>query len=519
EVRDRFDGILARIAAVPTRDGWIAVPLRPCLGGARFVFRPGTPGECEAEVAIWEESQPVLILGFARSSADGAPPLAPWQSEDALSWISLDRAVVHAVDGTAAEERGALRFIASSARFGAPGVFVAMKSVVGWSFGDALAGGWLWNGLPEEKLVAEGSVAEFYWNSFADGREEKFLEEFARSDDISDAESLALLADGCRRAPKLAAEDTPERLRLPVVLNRMKSLAGLLFQQGLHAQVARVLDEIVLRGAGDFGLLLAAVTALKDTDGPAAAIAMIEAVSGSLVDANEATDATLAEHERLLYITWLQSALAANDWNEAWHAWNKAQAKFAHDIEIYLYAVELTLARGDVDEAERLLDARWPADALVGWHPAELEGRAARLREKIAKLKVPAGSVQIRFTPGSSSIPAQALLNGRAWQDFIIDTGATVTTIPIATADQLGIRVTSTTPRRRVRTAGGEVTVPEITLDSVELGGAAVRGITALIHDLPDQPGLGLLGVNFLKNFRVELDTEAGVMNLTPLGR
>ena len=119
--------------------------------------------------------------------------------------------------------------------------------------------------------------------------------------------------------------------------------------------------------------------------------------------------------------------------------------------------------------------------------------------------------------PGARSIPAKATLNGDLAQDFIVDTGATTTTIPSATARDLGIRITPATPRRMVSTAGGRVEVPEVRLSSVDLSGARVLDLDVLVLDIPGQPGLGLIGTDFLRHFRYQVNTDEGTLLLEPL--
>ena len=83
--------------------------------------------------------------------------------------------------------------------------------------------------------------------------------------------------------------------------------------------------------------------------------------------------------------------------------------------------------------------------------------------------------------------------------------------------DRLNIPITADTPRRRVATAGGEVIAHEVTLPVIEIGGWEVNDLQVLVLDLPGQGNLGLLGLNYLKNFRMDLKTNDGVLVLEPL--
>ena len=56
----------------------------------------------------------------------------------------------------------------------------------------------------------------------------------------------------------------------------------------------------------------------------------------------------------------------------------------------------------------------------------------------------------------------------------------------------------------------------EITIPSIAIKGWVVEDVKALVVDLPGQPGVGLLGMSYLSNFRMDLDTDQGVLILAP---
>jgi predicted aspartyl protease len=69
---------------------------------------------------------------------------------------------------------------------------------------------------------------------------------------------------------------------------------------------------------------------------------------------------------------------------------------------------------------------------------------------------------------------------------------------------------------RSVTTAAGIIEAPEVVLPSIKLDDWEVADITALVIDIPNQPDLGLLGLNFLERFRMDLNTEKGILILEP---
>ncbi|MDX1488615.1 MAG: retropepsin-like aspartic protease, partial [Acidiferrobacterales bacterium] len=65
------------------------------------------------------------------------------------------------------------------------------------------------------------------------------------------------------------------------------------------------------------------------------------------------------------------------------------------------------------------------------------------------------------------------------------------------------------------QTANGLIQAPVISLESIEVGGMEIKNLAAAIHDfLPDAGVAGLLGLNFLSHFRIDIDTQNGVLHL-----
>jgi clan AA aspartic protease (TIGR02281 family) len=105
-------------------------------------------------------------------------------------------------------------------------------------------------------------------------------------------------------------------------------------------------------------------------------------------------------------------------------------------------------------------------------------------------------------------------VNGQPVGYFILDTGASFTSVSRLVADRLGI--SSGGSGVTLTTASGTIQAPLALLDEVEIGGAVARHVAAVIHDLPNVPPnvVGLLGLSFLERFRVNLDLTSGVLIL-----
>jgi clan AA aspartic protease (TIGR02281 family) len=151
------------------------------------------------------------------------------------------------------------------------------------------------------------------------------------------------------------------------------------------------------------------------------------------------------------------------------------------------------------------------------------------------KYRQNAAHIKAKETPGGqqppktwsldkASVPLQkkgavvivpATLNERAEGNFVVDTGASYTMISHATAKELSIDLSQKFPTMPFQTANGVVHAPLVKLDSIDVGGLQVRDLTAAVHDVfPDSSISGLLGLNFLSNFRLDIDTKGSVLHL-----
>ncbi|MDQ3950569.1 MAG: retroviral-like aspartic protease family protein [Gemmatimonadota bacterium] len=131
-----------------------------------------------------------------------------------------------------------------------------------------------------------------------------------------------------------------------------------------------------------------------------------------------------------------------------------------------------------------------------------------------------AGELAFRLAgPGGAALVVPAFVNGRGPVELILDTGATLTCLDTALVREFGL------PERRavlgaavgVRGAGR---VRLVRVDSLRVGAASARGLTACALDLRALRSVGpeirgLLGLNFLRSFRVTLDFEREVLRLT----
>ena len=106
-------------------------------------------------------------------------------------------------------------------------------------------------------------------------------------------------------------------------------------------------------------------------------------------------------------------------------------------------------------------------------------------------------------------------LNGNHHARFLVDTGAVVTTLSRQIANEMGLDLAH--PIRWIRIASVHRTtqVPIVRLETLQVGGRRVSDVEAAVMSFPS--GLrvdGLLGVNFLRKFRVTFEFERATLIL-----
>ncbi|MBU1241469.1 retroviral-like aspartic protease family protein [Myxococcota bacterium] len=121
------------------------------------------------------------------------------------------------------------------------------------------------------------------------------------------------------------------------------------------------------------------------------------------------------------------------------------------------------------------------------------------------------------FEEGSIIVKATVASPGRSVDvRFILDTGASVTTISSALASSLGLAPGPGGASVEVQTASGVTRYPLVTLDRITLGGGYTVGpLTAAICDpCSSKNTQGLLGLNFTSHFHLSINSKEAVVKL-----
>jgi predicted aspartyl protease len=99
-----------------------------------------------------------------------------------------------------------------------------------------------------------------------------------------------------------------------------------------------------------------------------------------------------------------------------------------------------------------------------------------------------------------------------------LDTASTFSALAPDAATRLGFDLSQVKSRQTIATASQTLTVPQVTVPAVTLGTETIGDLLFLIMPLPLPLGVkGLLGLNFMRHFKVALDFEQGILSIEHL--
>ncbi len=133
---------------------------------------------------------------------------------------------------------------------------------------------------------------------------------------------------------------------------------------------------------------------------------------------------------------------------------------------------------------------------------SQLPGRSGAAPDQPMHDPMPPGD---RLRP----IIVEALLNRQVSVPLMLDTGATFTVLTRQTAHDLGITRLARLPKHSFLTPGGPIQSPVTTLKSIRVGTAEAQNVAVAI-DTEGYLPLGLLGMTFMRHFKVTVDQAQG---------
>jgi predicted aspartyl protease len=485
---------------------WAALPLWAFLSSSPPRLDNPGPGGLVPAWVDWKASDPLVLCRFDLGGDLRTPELAPYDGSGILEWRPLSGERT-----SFAIETGPLRAAASFKTFtlfseiDAPGVLVQQGRIVGWTFGQGVARGYLWSppdGAGPKPLLSAADLAIALRGG---SREAAFVQAMSMADEVAAGPKLAAFAAGFRSPALLSPEDLPVHLKPASVAARMASLASSMIQQGSSEEVARTLDPDLLAGAGDVSLIKTAAQAASDARGFDAAHRLLADLRREPVIQGARAFKELDAVEVELAKASLHKILNEKGYGGL-EIFDEASRLAPDDLELHLLGVEVAVLEKKWGRAGDLLQAKQ--------YPTALSDKARTLERLVDEGRREEDSAVIRFNPGDKLIPVFATLNKRLRQKFFIDTGATRTIIPTSAVTALGIRIDESTPVVGLQGVAGADLAFEIRLESIEIEGQTVFDVRAIVYDLGEGEEAGLLGNDVLQYFQVDLDSIKGVLKL-----
>lgn len=125
------------------------------------------------------------------------------------------------------------------------------------------------------------------------------------------------------------------------------------------------------------------------------------------------------------------------------------------------------------------------------------------------------GKATVPFKRAGAVVIVEAILNNQEPVNVVVDTGASMTMLTRATAAKLGLDTTKPVAMMKFHTANGGIEAPVLNLSSLTVGGLRLDNLQVVIHDWsPHADVHGLLGLNYLRHFKMDIDTDKSTLEL-----
>jgi clan AA aspartic protease (TIGR02281 family) len=123
-------------------------------------------------------------------------------------------------------------------------------------------------------------------------------------------------------------------------------------------------------------------------------------------------------------------------------------------------------------------------------------------------------TIVARVQSGNLFVPTQ--INGEHTIEMVVDSGASVVTLPYEMAVKAGLKPKDTDPEIRLQIADGSIiTGKQITIPSLRVGKFTAENVEAAVLGPEAVSAEPLLGMSFLSKFEMKIDSERGNLVLS----
>lgn len=164
----------------------------------------------------------------------------------------------------------------------------------------------------------------------------------------------------------------------------------------------------------------------------------------------------------------------------------------------------------EVADAVGRLKAIGPGSYTLGESPALAAAlkQLARLEEQILTESIP-----LRSQGGA--LYASVVINGKHTQEMVVDSGASLTCLPLQLAAACGIETSSSSPELVLELADGrKIPGKLVTVNSIRVGRFSVENVECAVLGAEAAGAAPLLGMSFLENFKFQIDAQSGAMTM-----
>lgn len=143
-------------------------------------------------------------------------------------------------------------------------------------------------------------------------------------------------------------------------------------------------------------------------------------------------------------------------------------------------------------------------------------GSFYRVQKELETLEsqVLSDTIVARVQSGNLFVPTQ--INGEHTIEMVVDSGASVVTLPYEMAVKAGLKPTETDPEIRLQIADGSIiTGKQITIASLRVGKFTAENVEAAVLGPEAVSAEPLLGMSFLSKFEMRIDSERGHLVLS----
>ncbi|QDU58604.1 retropepsin-like aspartic protease [Aeoliella mucimassa] len=197
--------------------------------------------------------------------------------------------------------------------------------------------------------------------------------------------------------------------------------------------------------------------------------------------------------------------------------WNKAREAYLSEVlELRTLADNATAIYDEAAENKELQAAVEELNKSTGKEfSLEAPRTLASSIRKLEKIEDDVLTESITLRRQGNTLFANVVVNGKYEKEMVVDSGASILSLPAKVAQELGIEPTADDPPVQLMMADGRTIEGRlVTIDEVRVGQFTVQNVEAAVLG-PDAVGAEpLLGMSFLGNFKFELDAKAGTLNM-----